>query len=149
MLMNWSLWCWRMLMKESLWCWHDFDNDPGQPNIKERWLWTAQELCRKRWQSIELFSRKRWTTGSATQSNMKIAIHVLHIFGGYIIHTTAYDLGWYRLSTKTSTKALHDQSVLPRIVLKGVIVEWVIHPWPLFRLFLVFFKQLIHLLQQI
>ena len=46
---------------------------------------------------MERFSRRRWTTGSAQQSNMFGIMHVLHNFLSFDVNITAFYLGHYVL----------------------------------------------------
>ena len=59
--------------------------------------------------TMELFSRRRWTTGLAQQSNMYgNVLHLLHYFGGF--DTSSLPLGPIQPSSHTS-KELHGHTI--------------------------------------
>ena len=52
-------------------------------------LWSSCNI----YHTMELFSRRRWATGSAQQSTLDYAMYVLHKFFRFNINTTAFCLG--------------------------------------------------------
>ena len=65
---------------------------------KENFYWRRCKAWSAPWyntlrSTMELFSRRRWATGSAQQSTLDYAMYVLHKFFRFNINTTAFCLG--------------------------------------------------------